>query len=118
MVNLIIQPNTSNNVSHKKRRYINRLQETNDVYYQGMDAFKRFVNRTFVREIYIYIYIKVMFFFFNKKFLISMLLRHQLNFSYTNKNRAFYLLKKKKKKKERSKIEQFLLHTFFNNFYA
>ena len=54
MVNLIIQPNTSNNVSHKKRRYINRLQETNDVYYQGMDAFKRFVNRTFVREIYIY----------------------------------------------------------------
>ena len=44
-----------------------------------------------------YIYI-VMFFFFNKKFLkkflLSVLLRHQLNFSYTNKNRAFYLLKK------------------------
>ena len=62
-----------------------------------------------IEHLYVkYIYIKVMFFFFNKKFLkkflISMLLRHQLNFSYTNKNRAFYLLKKKRKK-ERSKIE-------------
>ena len=62
-----------------------------------------------IEHLYVkYIYIKVMFFFFNKKFLkkfiISMLLRHQLNFYYTNKNRAFYLLKKKRKK-ERSKIE-------------
>ena len=64
---------------------------------------------------YIYIYIKVMFFFFNKKFLkkflISMLLRHQLNFSYTNKNRAFYLLKKKKKRKKQNRVV-FVTHIF------
>ena len=84
MVNLITQPHTSNNVSQKRRKYINRLQETNGIYYQGTDALRKFVNRQFLREIYLK---KVMFFSFNKKFLkkflISVLLRHQLNFSYT-----------------------------------
>lgn len=51
MVNLIIQPNTSNNVSQKMRKYINRLQEIDDIYYQGMDAFRTFINRPFLCEI-------------------------------------------------------------------
>ena len=53
MVNLITQPHTSNNVSQKRRKYINRLQETNGIYYQGTDALMKFVNRQFLREIYL-----------------------------------------------------------------